>query len=84
MDIIRIYGIYYALTEGVAKALVAILYPKKNAALPMDYSMQPLIDRFTCFLNCRYIMANSQPSAPFIFGALLSLLASFLMIIWVK
>jgi MFS family permease len=79
------YGIYYALTEGVAKALVADIVPQEqrgtaygvfNAAIGFSALPASVI----AGVLWQYI----NPSAPFIFGAGLSLLAGFLLITWVK
>jgi MFS family permease len=79
------YGIYYALTEGVAKALVADIVPQEqrgtaygvfNAAIGFSALPASVI----AGVLWQYI----NPSAPFIFGASLSLLAGLLLVTWVK
>ena len=79
------YGIYYALTEGVAKALVADIVPQEqrgtayglfNAAIGFSALPASVI----AGVLWQYI----NPAAPFIFGAVLSLLAGFLLVIWVR
>ncbi len=79
------YGIYYALTEGVAKALVADIVPQEqrgtayglfNAAI--GFSALP------ASLIAGILWQTVSPAAPFVFGACLSLLAGFLLITWVK
>ena len=80
-----IYGIYYALTEGVAKALVADIVPEEqrgtayglfNAAI----GLTALPASFIAGILWQFV----NPAAPFIFGAVLSLLASFLLITWFR
>jgi len=80
-----IYGIYYALTEGVAKALVADIVPQEqrgtayglfNAAI--GFSALP------ASLIAGILWQAISPAAPFVFGASLSLIAGFLLLTWVK
>jgi MFS family permease len=80
-----LYGIYYALTEGVAKALVADIVPQEqrgtayglfNAAIGFSALPASVI----AGVLWQYI----NPAAPFIFGAVLSLLAGFLLVTWVR
>jgi len=80
-----IYGIYYALTEGVAKALVADIVPQEqrgtayglfNAAI--GFSALP------ASLIAGILWQTISPAAPFVFGASLALLAGFLLMTWVK
>jgi MFS family permease len=79
------YGIYYALTEGVAKALVADIVPQDqrgtayglfNAAI--GFSALP------ASLIAGILWQVISPAAPFVFGAILSILAGILLISWVK
>lgn len=80
-----IYGIYYALTEGVAKALVADIVPQEqrgtayglfNAAI--GFSALP------ASLVAGVLWQVISPAAPFVFGASLALIAGFLLMTWVK
>jgi MFS family permease len=81
-----IYGIYYALTEGVAKAFVADIVPQQeqrgtayglfNAAIGIAALPASLI--------AGILFQVIGPSAPFVFGAALALLAGFLLVTWVK
>jgi len=80
-----IYGVYYALTEGVAKALVADIvsadlrgtaYGLFNAAIGLSaLPASAIAGLLWQFVN---------PAAPFLFGACLALLAGFLLVTWVK
>jgi MFS family permease len=79
------YGIYYALTEGVAKALVADIVPQEqrgtayglfNAAI--GFSALP------ASLIAGILWQTVSPAAPFAFGASLSILAGILLVIWIK
>jgi len=80
-----IYGVYYALTEGVAKALVADIVPQDqrgtayglfNAAI--GFSALP------ASLVAGVLWQVVSPAAPFVFGASLALIAGFLLMTWVK
>jgi len=80
-----LYGIYYALTEGVAKALVADIVPQEqrgtayglfNAAI--GFSALP------ASLIAGILWQAISPAAPFVFGASLSLIAGFLLLTWVR
>jgi MFS family permease len=79
------YGIYYALTEGVAKALVADIVPPEqrgtayglfNAAI--GFSALP------ASVIAGVLWQTISPAAPFAFGAFLSILAGILLITWFK
>jgi MFS family permease len=80
-----VYGVYYALTEGVAKALVADIVPQEqrgtayglfNAAI--GFSALP------ASLVAGVLWQVVSPAAPFVFGASLALIAGFLLMTWVK
>ncbi len=80
-----LYGIYYALTEGVAKAFVADIVPQDqrgtayglfNAAI--GFSALP------ASLIAGILWQAISPAVPFVFGASLALLAGFLLMTWVK
>jgi len=83
--LISVYGIYYALTEGVGKAFVADIviqdqrgtaYGLFNAAIGLTVLPASLI--------AGILWQIFSPAAPFIFGAALSLLAGILLFTWVK
>ena len=80
-----VYGIYYALTEGVGKAFVADIviqeqrgtaYGLFNAAIGLTVLPASLI--------AGILWQTFSPAAPFVFGASLSLLAGILLFTWVK
>jgi MFS family permease len=80
-----LYGIYYALTEGVAKALVAdIVSQEKRGTAYGLFNAAIGLTALPASLIAGILWQTISPSAPFIFGATLSLVASFLMIAWVK
>jgi MFS family permease len=81
-----LYGIYYAATEGVAKALVADLVPDSqrgaayglfNAAIGITALPASLLAGL--LWQGAGTWAGFGPSAPFLFGAVLALLASLLL-----
>lgn len=86
-----VYGLYYALTEGASRAYVADLVPQEQrgtayglfhagiglAALPASLIAGILWQGLGGW-------AGLGPAAPFYFGAILSLLAVVLFVVWVK
>jgi MFS family permease len=81
-----LYGIYYAATEGVAKALVADLVPEAqrgtayglfNAAIGITALPASLIAGLLWQGAGSWV--GFGPSAPFLFGAVLALFASLLL-----
>jgi MFS family permease len=81
-----LYGIYYAATEGVAKALVADLVPEAqrgtayglfNAAIGITALPASLLAGL--LWQGAGTWAGFGPSAPFLFGAVLALFASLLL-----
>ena len=86
-----VYGLYYALTEGASRAFVADLIPQEQrgtaygvfhagvglAALPASLIAGILWQGLGGW-------AGLGPAAPFYFGAILSLLAVVLFVVWVK
>ncbi len=80
-----IYGLYYALTEGVAKALVADFVPQEQRGTAYGLFNGAIgITALPASLIAGILWQTINPAAPFVFGAILSLLASFLLFIWVK
>ena len=86
-----VYGLYYALTEGASRAFVADLVPQEQrgtayglfhagvglAALPASLIAGILWQGLGGW-------SGFGPAAPFFFGAILSLLAVVLFVVWVK
>lgn len=80
-----IYGIYYALTEGVAKALVADYVPQEQRGTAYGLFNAAIgLAALPASLIAGILWQTINPAAPFIFGASLSLFAGFLFLIWVK
>ena len=79
------YGIYYALTEGVSKALVADIVPQEQRGTAYGMFNAAIgLTALPASLIAGILWQTFSPSAPFIFGASLSLIASFLLLAWVK
>lgn len=86
-----LYGAYYALTEGTAKAYVADLVPQSrrgtayglfNAAIGITALPASLIAGILWQGLAGW--SGLGPAAPFLFGAAMALLAGFLLIVWVR
>ncbi len=79
-----IYGIYYALTEGVAKALVADIVPPEQRGTAYGLFNAAIgLTALPASLIAGILWQAVNPAAPFVFGASLSLLAGFLLLTWV-
>jgi MFS family permease len=79
------YGVYYALTEGVAKAFVADIVPQEQRGTA--YGLFNAAIGFAALpasLTAGILWQTISPAAPFVFGASLSLIAGILLITWVK
>jgi MFS family permease len=80
-----VYGVYYALTEGAAKALVADIVPQEQRGTAYGYFNAAIgLAALPASLIAGVLWQFVNPDAPFIFGAFLALLAGFLLITWVK
>jgi MFS family permease len=84
------YGVYYGLTEGVAKALVADVVPTEargtayglyNAAIGL--TLLPASVLAGVLWQGLGAWAGFGPAAPFVFGAALALVAAGLLVKWV-
>jgi len=78
-----LYGIYYGLAFGTAKALVADLVPAalRGTAYGTYSATLGLID-FPASLIAGLLWQGVGPAAPFFFGAATALLAAVLMALW--
>ena len=72
-----LYGIYFGLTEGVAKVMVADLVPveKRGTAFGI-YNMTIGLTLLPASFLAGILWQNISPSAPFYFGAIMAGLAS--------
>lgn len=82
------YGLYYGLTEGVAKAFVADLIPSERRGVAFGaYNAAVGLTAFPASLIAGLLWQGAGawkgfgPSAPFIFGAILALLSSGLLLL---
>jgi MFS family permease len=80
-----IYGVYYAMTDGVAKAFVADIVPtdKRGTAYGL-FNAAIGLAALPASLIAGILYQFIGPSAPFVFGAVLALLAGLLLVTWVK
>ena len=80
-----IYGVYYALTEGIAKAFVADIVPTEQRGTAYGLFNAAIgLTAFPASLIAGILWQTINPAAPFLFGAVLSILAGVLLISWVK
>jgi MFS family permease len=84
-----VYGVYYGVTEGVARALVAdIVRPEQRGTAYGLFNAVVGVTAFPASLFAGLLWQGSGawegfgPSAPFLFGAALALLAALLMTVW--
>lgn len=75
-----LYGFYYALTEGVAKALVSRIVPEASRGTAFGlYNASIGLFALPASLLAGFLWERFSPSAPFYFGAVLALLAAILL-----
>lgn len=80
-----IYGIYYALTEGVAKALVADIVPQEQRGTAYGLFNAAIgLSALPASVIAGVLWQFVSPASPFLFGAFLALIACFLLISWVR
>lgn len=79
------YGIYYATTEGVAKALVADITTSENRGRAYGiYNTAVGIATLPAGFIAGYLWDMVSPSAPFIFGSVVTAFAAVLLFIFLK
>lgn len=70
------YGLYYAFTEGAAKAMVAELVPENSRGAAYGlYNASVGIMALPASLLAGFLWNRVSPSAPFLFGGLMAFLA---------
>jgi MFS family permease len=75
-----LYGIYYALTEGTAKALVADLVPQEQRGTAYGYFNAAIgLTALPASLIAGALWQWVNPAAPFFFGAAMALFAGILL-----
>ncbi len=79
------YGLYYGLTEGVARALVADLVPspQRGSAYGLYHSVVGIMAFPSSFI-AGVLWQVFSPAAPFYFGAVMAGLASILLVMAVR
>jgi len=84
-----LYGVYYGMSEGVARALVAdIVRPEQHGTAYGVFNAAVGVTAFPASLIAGLLWqglgpwSGLGPAAPFLFGAGLALLAALLMIMW--
>ena len=78
-----IYGVYYGLAYGTAKAMVADIVPAelRGTAYGTYNATLGLLD-LPASLIAGLLWQEISPSAPFLFGAAMALLAAVLLLLW--
>ncbi|GAK55975.1 major facilitator superfamily MFS_1 [Candidatus Vecturithrix granuli] len=71
-----IYGVYYAMTEGVEKAFVSSLAPTESKATALGFYHTIVGISLLPASLIAGLLFSWLPSAPFVFGGLMSLLAT--------
>ena len=79
------YGLYYATTEGVAKAFIADIVEQKIRGKAYGlYNSLVGITTLPASIIAGFLWDRINPSAPFLFGSLISLISVFLLILYIK
>ncbi len=79
------YGIYYATTEGVAKAFIADLVPQNNRGRGYGiYNASVGLMTLPASFAAGFLWDRINPSAPFFFGSLISFTAIILLVFFTK
>ena len=79
-----LYGVFYALTEGVEKAFVAELAPAQSKATALGFSHMIVgVGLFPASVVAGFLFALA-PAAPFIFGSAMSLAALMVIVFFIK
>ncbi|MGQ9600046.1 MAG: MFS transporter [Anaerolineae bacterium] len=78
-----LYGVYYGLAYGTARALIADLVPAelRGTAYGTYHATLGLID-FPASFIAGLLWQEIGPAAPFLFGAAMALTAAILMLLW--
>jgi MFS family permease len=80
-----LYGIYYALTEGTAKALVADLVPQEQRGTAYGYFNAAIgLTALPASLIAGALWQWINPAAPFFFGAMMALIAGAMLSVTFK
>ncbi len=78
-----LYGVYYGMTEGVGRALVAdMVAPEHHGSAYGWYNAVVGVMALPASVAAGLLWQDLTPAAPFLFGAGLALLAALLMMVW--
>jgi MFS family permease len=78
-----LYGLYYAVFEGVGRAFVADLVPEENRGTAYGYYHMTIgILLLPASLIAGFLWDKVGPEVPFLFGGSLALLSSILLLLW--
>jgi MFS family permease len=78
-----VYGLYYGMAYGTANAMVADLVPENMRGTAYGtYNAAIGILAFPASLIAGFLWQGIGPSAPFLFGGTLALIAALLMVFW--
>ncbi|MDO8576855.1 MAG: MFS transporter [Candidatus Daviesbacteria bacterium] len=79
------YGIYYATTEGVAKAFIADLVPSEHRGKAYGiYNSSIGLVTLPASIIAGFLWDKINPSAPFLFGAIITAIASILLFFFTR
>lgn len=79
------YGIYYATTEGVAKAFIAdLVVPEHRGKAYGIYNASIGLITLPASFIAGFLWDKVNPSAPFLFGAIIATVASFFLLIFTR
>lgn len=79
------YGVYYATTEGVAKALVADLIPSERRGRAYGiYNMAVGLITLPASIIAGILWDKINPAAPFFFGSFMAMIAVILLLIYMR
>lgn len=79
------YGIYYATTEGVAKAFIADLVPSEHRGKAYGiYNSSIGLVTLPASIIAGFLWDKVSPSAPFLFGAIIATIASILLFLFTR
>jgi MFS family permease len=80
-----LYGLYYGLTEGVAKAVVSdLVAPASRGTAFGIYNAAIGIAALPASLAAGVLWQRTNPTVPFLFGGVLASLAAVLLWAWVR
>ena len=79
-----IYGVYYAMTEGVEKAFVADIAPKESKATALGFHQTIVGITLLPASIIAGILFSFLPGAPFLFGGVMAITTVFIMCVFIR